>query len=116
MLPFCLVCLFASVVVLVWFGLVWAIGIPLYIPQTLLGTDDVHSTLLVLTYSPCIESWSICRVPKSHLGNMLKMQLSGPCLHTAAASLKLQFGQTLRQFWRYKDNPLRKVARGMKRV
>ena len=88
----------ASVVVSVWFGLVRALGIPLYIPRILLGTNYVHGTLLVLTYSPCIEWLSICRVHKNHLGNMLKMQLSGPSLQTAAASLKLQFGQTLRQF------------------
>ena len=51
----CLVCLFAfAVVVLVWFGLVWGFGVPLYIQQIFLGTDYVQSTLLVLICSPCI--------------------------------------------------------------
>lgn len=86
--------MFASVVVSVWFGLVWALGIPLYSPQILLGTDYVHSTLLVLTCSPCIEWLSVCRGPKNHLGNMLKMQLSGPSLHIAAASVKLVWSNT----------------------
>lgn len=28
-----------AVGVLVWFGLVWGVGVPLYIPQIFLGTD-----------------------------------------------------------------------------